>query len=148
MSGPSSGGAAGALMAAMTERLEAVLVRGPDPLANVVEPDRTRPSGALPALTLADLSSTDRSTKTEAGAEVVVRLTAHERPGRIAAARGLLDAAGAALSEPPPVPGWQLVSLAERGRASAAEASGGSSKAEGPVRATAEWRARLFRTAP
>ena len=138
-----SGGAAGALMAALADRLEAALVGGADPLANAVEADRTRPSGALPALTLTELSSTDGSTKTEDGAEVVVRLTAHTRAGRSAEARGLLDAARAALSPPPAVPGWQLVSLAERARAWAAGPAG-----EEPLRWTAEWRARLFRTAP
>jgi len=132
--------AAGALMAVLVETLAA------DPavarLAEGIEPDRREPAGALPALTLAELATADWSTKTEAGADVLLALTAHARAGQTERARALLDAACAALSPPPPVPGWQLVSLVERARASA-QAKG----AAGPVRATAEWRARLLRVA-
>lgn len=136
---------AGALIAAMADALAA------DPtvaaLAQGIETDRREPGGALPALTLAELQATDWSTKTEDGVEVLVQLTAHARAGRMAEARALLDAARGALAVGPPgslaVPGWQLVSLAERGSASAV-----AKGAAGPVRASADLRARLLRRAP
>lgn len=147
--------AAGALIRALAERL-----RGLPELAVVahaVEADRVRPSAPPPALTVAEQSSADWSTKTEIGREVVLRLIAHDRPDRLDRARDLLATAERAMGEGVEVPGWRLVSLVRlRGAAAGggpggvqggAGASGAEARAAGPAtaaRALAEWRARLI----
>ena len=100
--------------------------------------DRVEPSGALPAVTLAVLSDSDWSTKTERGREVVVRLAVHDRPGEGDRARALMTAVADALAAPPALAGWRIVSLAER-------APGAASAPRPASQPLAEWRARLFR---
>lgn len=139
--------AAGALIRALAERL-----RGLPELAVVahaVEAGRIRPSAPPPALTVAEQSSADWSTKTEVGREVVVRLIAHDRPDRLDRARDLLATAERAMGEGFEVPGWRLVSLVRlRGAAAGGGPGAGSERgSEGPAtaaRALAEWRARLI----
>lgn len=143
--------AAGALIRALAERLCEV----PDlvAVAHAVEADRLWPSAPPPALTLAEQSSADWSTKTEVGREVVVRLIAHDRPDRLDRARTLLAASERAMGEGLEVPGWRVVSLvrlrgaAAGGGPASAGASGAEARAAGPAtgaRALAEWRARLI----
>ena len=139
---------AGALITAIANHLRTVPELSA--VAHAVETDRARPASALPALTVSEVASTDWSTKTEPGREIVIRLVAHDRPDRLDRARALLGAAERGMAGVAPA-GWRLVSLARlRGAAaggapgSAGERARGSGEPAGAARALADWRARLL----